>query len=85
MNKTDFRIDVNGVKIVITIKSHKRFLLTDANNRDYIISIECISADTNECALSTFIIIVKVEYCKSDIFKRAYRRHCHHRSRIRIF
>ena len=32
MNETSFRIDVDRAQIVITMKSHKRFLLTDANN-----------------------------------------------------
>ena len=59
MNKTSFRIDVDRAQTIITMKSHKRLLLADANNRDYIILIECISADTDEYALLAFLIITE--------------------------
>ena len=59
MNETSFRIDVDRTQTVITIKSHKRLLLTDANNRDYIILIKCISADTDEYALLAFLIVIE--------------------------
>ena len=59
MNETSFRIDVDRAQTIITMKLHKRLLLADANNRDYITSIECISADTDEYALLTFLIIVE--------------------------
>ena len=36
MNEMNFRIGVSRAQTVITMKSHKRLLLTDANNRDYI-------------------------------------------------
>ena len=59
INETDFRIDVDRAQIVITMKLYKRLLLTDANNRDYITSIKCINADTDEYALFIFLIIIE--------------------------
>ena len=60
INKTSSRIDVNRTQIVITIKLHKRLLLIDANNRDYITSIKCISADTDKYALLAFLIVCNI-------------------------
>ena len=60
MNETSFRINVDKAQIVIIMKSHKRFLFTAADNRDYIISIECISADIDEYALLAFLIIIEI-------------------------
>ena len=59
MNVTNFRIDVDRAQIVITMKSHKKLLLINANNRNYITSIECINADIDEYALLVFLIIIE--------------------------
>ena len=57
MNETRFRIDYGKAHTMITMKSKKKLVLTDAENRDYITSIECISAETDEFALSSFLIV----------------------------
>ena len=57
INETKFRIDCDKAHIVITMKSKKKLVLTDVENRDYIMSIECISAGIDEYALSSFLIV----------------------------
>ena len=54
MNETRFRININKMQTIIIIKSYKRFLFTDANNQNYIISIEYINFNINEYILFTF-------------------------------
>ena len=56
MNETRFRIDCDKAHIVITMKPKKKLVLTDAENRDYITSIEYVSAEVDEFALSSFLI-----------------------------
>ena len=51
MNETRFRIDCDKAHTIITMKSKKKLVLIDVDHRDYITSIECISADINEFAL----------------------------------
>ena len=55
MNETDFRIEYERAHTVVTMKSHRKLTLTDANNRDYISSIECIS--TADYVLFFFLIV----------------------------
>ena len=59
MNEMSFRIDVDRAQTIITMKLHKKLLRADANNRNYITSIECISADIDEYALLAFLIVVE--------------------------
>ena len=57
MDEIDFRIECDKVYIVITLKASKRLVLIDANNCDYITSIECVDASTNNYVLLSFLIV----------------------------
>jgi len=58
MNEIEFRIECDRAHIVITLESRKRLVLIDANNRDYIILIECVDANIDDYVLSTFLIVI---------------------------
>jgi len=57
MDEIGFRIGCGRAHIVITLEPRKRLVLTDADNRDYITSIECVGVGTDDYALSTFLIV----------------------------
>jgi len=57
MNEIDFRIECNKAYIVIILKISKRLVLTNVDNRDYIISIEYVDANINDYVLLTFLIV----------------------------
>ena len=58
MNETNFRIKCEKANTIVTMKSRRKFVITNANNRDYISSIECINAD--DFTLSFFLIYADV-------------------------
>ncbi len=55
MNKTSFRIDCERTQLVITLDTRKSLRIIDPDNRDYIISVECISF-SDEMILSLIIL-----------------------------
>lgn len=59
MNETDFRIECEKTHVVITLKSKKKLVLNNSDNRDYITFIECISASIDDYALSAFLIVTE--------------------------
>ena len=58
MDETGFRIGCGKANTVVTMESRRKLVITDADNRDYISSIECISA--GGFALSFFLICAGV-------------------------
>ena len=44
MNETDFRIDCERSRIVITLDVNKNIRMTDSNNRDYVTSVKVVNA-----------------------------------------
>ncbi len=58
MKETEFRIDCERTQIVVTLDTRKSLRMTNSDNRDYIISVECISS-TDE-VISSLIILVGV-------------------------
>ncbi len=57
MDETGFRIGCGRAHIVITLKASKRLVLMDADNRDYITSIECVGASIDGYVLPAFLIV----------------------------
>jgi len=57
MDETGFRIGCDRAHIVITLEASKRLVLTDADNRDYITSIECVGASNDGYVLLAFLIV----------------------------
>lgn len=57
MNETNFRIECDRAYTIITLETSKRLIFTNANNRDYIISIECVDVDNDDYALLAFLIV----------------------------
>ena len=43
MDETGFRVGCGVTHLVVTLSSHKRIMIADPDNRDYIASVECIS------------------------------------------
>lgn len=58
INKIDFRIKCDKAYIVIILKISKRFVLTNVDNRNYIILIECVNASNNNYVLLLFLIVI---------------------------
>jgi len=57
MDEIGFRIKCDKAYIVITLKTSKRLVLMNANNRDYITSIECVDASNDSYVLLAFLIV----------------------------
>ena len=56
MDETGWRIGIGKGYIVVTMEPRKKLVLTDPDNRDYISSIECISASDDGFALPSYLI-----------------------------
>ena len=55
MNETSFRIDCDRTQLIVTMNVNKSLRMTDSNNRDYIISMKCVSF-ANDVISSLFIL-----------------------------
>ena len=75
MNEIDFRINCGKSHIVITLKSRKKLYMIDFDNRDYIISIEYISADKNDYALLAFLIYASAWVLKKWCLENDFSNH----------
>ena len=58
MNETDFRIDCERSRIVITLDVNKKIRMTDSNNRDYVTSVKIVNAIDD--TISSMLIMKKV-------------------------
>lgn len=55
MNETDFRVECEVSHLMMTLSSHKRIVIIDSDNRDYITAVECIN-ESDE-SISSFLIL----------------------------
>jgi hypothetical protein len=56
INETSFRIDCERTQLVIILNTRKSLRMTNLDNRDYILCVECISSD-DEMIFSLIILI----------------------------
>ena len=56
MDETGWRIGIGRGYVMITMKPRKKLILTNPSNRDYISSIECVSASNDDFALPSYLI-----------------------------
>ncbi len=58
MNETSFRIDCERAQLMIILDTQKSLRITNSDNRDYIIFVECINFDDE--MISSLIILIEM-------------------------
>ncbi len=57
MNETDFRVNCEISHLMMTL-SQRKVIITDSDNRDYIISAKCVN-ETDD-SISSFLILKEI-------------------------